>query len=221
MSTAESDRLRIENELFAAGAQVIAGVDEAGFGAWAGPVYAGAVAVRPGQVIAGAKDSKKLSPKARERLAAEIKDQVAAWAVGTASVEEINRLNILEATLLAMRRAIAALKVQPDQLLVDYRQLDVGIPCHSYIKGDDLCHCISCASIIAKTSRDALLVTYEELYPGYGFASHKGYGTAAHLTAIKERGILPVHRTSYKPFQKLLNNRAPVQISLDSFYSND
>ncbi len=217
----EIDRLAIENGLFSAGAKVVAGVDEAGVGAWAGPVYAGAVALRPGEVIKGARDSKKLTPKARELLAQEIKERATAWAIGVASVAEINELNILGATLLAMERAVLALKVKPDELLVDYRHLDLGIPCHSYVKGDDLSHAIACASIIAKTSRDALLLEYEERYPGYGFGAHKGYGTKAHIEAIRRLGPLPCHRTSYKPFKKLFASGQPVQISLDSLYSSD
>ena len=217
----ETDRLAIENGLFANGTNIVAGVDEAGVGAWAGPVYAGAVALRPGEVIIGAKDSKKLTPSAREALAEEIKNTASAWAIGTASVKEIAELNILGATLLAMKRAVLALKVKPEELLVDYRHLDLGIPCHSFVKGDDLCHAIACASIIAKTSRDALMLQYEKLYPGYGFAAHKGYGTADHIAAIRRLGVLPCHRTTYKPFKKLFQEHHPVQISLDSLYSSD
>ncbi len=179
---------------------IICGVDEAGRGPLAGPVSAAAVILDPDNPIPGLNDSKKLSEKQRDRLAPLIRERALAWAVAYASVEEIDRLNILQATLLAMQRAVQALAIQPQRVLVDGLYCpQTGIPSEAIVKGDSKVAAISAASILAKTDRDALMLQLDAQYPQYGFAVHKGYPTAAHLAALREHGISPVHRKSFKP----------------------
>jgi ribonuclease HII len=180
--------------------QLIAGIDEAGRGPLAGPVVAAAVILDPERPIPGLRDSKVLSAPRREALAAAIRAQALAWAVGEADVGEIDALNILEATLLAMRRACDGLAVAPDAALVDGNRAPLlRCPARAVVKGDRDVPAISAASILAKTTRDALLVELDRRWPVYGFAQHKGYGTACHLAALAAHGPCPAHRRSFAP----------------------
>lgn len=179
---------------------LIAGVDEVGRGPLAGPVIAGAVILNPDQPIRGLADSKKLSPKQRQRLAVEIQTQALAYALGRAEVDEIDRFNILQASLLAMQRAVLALTVLPTKVLVDGNRCPVlACPSEAIIKGDATVAAISAASIIAKVARDAELCALHDQYPHYGFGQHKGYPTAAHLDALVRYGPCPAHRRSFAP----------------------
>ena len=175
------------------------GVDEAGRGPLAGPVCAAAVILDPEKPIDGINDSKKLSEKKRELLFDVICQQATAYAVAYASVEEIEQYNILQATFLAMRRAVEALTVPPTTAVIDGNRVPPGwiIPVVTLVKGDALSESIGAASILAKVSRDRLMRQMDAQYPGYGFAVHKGYGTAAHMAAIRERGLCPIHRPSF------------------------
>lgn len=185
---------------------LVCGVDEAGRGPLCGAVVAAAVILDPAHPIAGLADSKKLSAVTRERLAVEIKAHALAWAVAEASVEEIDRLNILHATMLAMRRAVEALQIKPGDVLIDGNRVPPGllVPARAIIKGDALEPAISAASILAKTHRDAQLLEMDKRYPEYGFAGHKGYPTAAHLRALAQHGVTPEHRRSFGPVASLL-----------------
>ncbi len=183
----------------------LAGVDEVGRGPLAGDVVAAAVILDPQLPISGLRDSKKLSELRRTELAATIRENAAAWAIGRASVAEIDELNILQASLLAMHRAVAALNPQPSAVLVDGNRLPQWpYASEAVVKGDDRVPAIAAASILAKVQRDAELVELDEQYPGYGFAAHKGYPTAAHLQALRELGVTDAHRRSYAPVKKLL-----------------
>ena len=182
----------------------VAGVDEAGRGPWAGPVVAGAVVLPPDPAVAlalaGVRDSKQLSPRQRERLFAVIQEAAVSWAPGVVPSEEIDRLGIVPATRLAMRQAVDALGAHPQALLVDAVRLPaIPLPQHSLIHGDALCLSIAAASIVAKVTRDWLMVDMDSLYPGYGFARHKGYGTPRHALALRELGPCPIHRRSFAP----------------------
>ena len=183
----------------------VCGVDEAGRGPWAGPVSAGAVILNPDDLPAGIDDSKALTHARREALEIEIKARALAWGVGFASVEEIDQLNILHATGLAMCRAIEALAVPPAAALVDgnYR-FKLPCPIQTVVKGDSLSLSIAAASILAKTARDRLMVELDETYPGYGFARHKGYNAPIHAAALKALGPSPAHRRSWAPIRALL-----------------
>lgn len=182
---------------------LVCGVDEAGRGPLAGPVSAAAVILDPARPIPGLADSKKLSERQREVLAPVIRERALAWAVAWAGVEEIDRLNILQATLLAMQRAVQALPRQPHQVLVDGLHCpSTGIPSRAIVGGDSKVDAISAASILAKTARDELMRNLHGLYPQYGFDVHKGYPTAAHLSALRHHGISPVHRLSFKPVRQ-------------------
>jgi ribonuclease HII len=183
----------------------IAGVDEVGRGPLAGDVVAAAVILDPDRPIDGLRDSKKLTGKRREELAVQIREQAIAWAVTRASVAEIDELNILHASMLAMKRAVEALDPQPGYVLVDGNRLPVwSYAAEPVVKGDDRVPAIAAASILAKVQRDNELIALEETYPGYGFAKHKGYPTAAHLAALLELGVTPVHRRSFGPVRDLL-----------------
>ena len=185
--------------------RLICGVDEAGRGPLAGPVVAAAVILPPGTSLSGLNDSKKLSPRQRERLAAEIRATALAWAVAEASAAEIDAWNILRSTLRAMARAVAALPLTPDEVRVDGNQAPaLEVPVRTIIGGDALEPAIMAASILAKTHRDARLVALEARHPGYGFARHKGYGTAAHLAALARLGPCPEHRRSFAPVRAAL-----------------
>ena len=176
------------------------GIDEAGRGPLAGPVYAAAVILDPGKRIRGLRDSKVLLPERREVLAAEIRAKAIAWAVASADVHEIDAINILQATLLAMRRAVEALSVVPFEAIVDGNQCPrLACRVHAIPKGDRDVASISAASILAKTARDALMRELDAMYPSYGFAQNKGYGTPEHLTALDRWGPCPIHRRSFAP----------------------
>jgi ribonuclease HII len=186
----------------------VAGVDEAGRGPLAGPVVAAAVILDPDDPVPGLRDSKQLSPARRETLYVEITRKAIAWAVGRAGVEEIDRLNILQASLLAMRRAVLLLDPAPGRVLVDGTHCPrMDCPVEAIIGGDGTVAAISAASIIAKVTRDREMVELDRCYPGYGLAKHKGYPSREHLEALQRLGVTPLHRRSYAPVRKLLNTR--------------
>ncbi len=187
-------------------AMLICGVDEAGRGPLAGSVIAAAVILDPAKPIAGLADSKKLSASARERLAPQIRESALAWAIGEATAREIDQINILQATFLAMCRAVAGLAITPGHALIDGNRVPAGLPCsaEAIVKGDAKEPVISAASILAKTFRDAQLLELDQIYPQYGFARHMGYPTAAHLQALREHGPSPVHRRSFGPVAQTL-----------------
>lgn len=186
--------------------RLIAGVDEVGRGPLVGDVVTAAVILDPNNPIEGLRDSKKLSEKRREALYHEIREKALAWCVARASVAEIDQLNILHATMLAMQRAVAGLPVQPDFVRVDGNRCPDfgGIGAEALVKGDDKEPAISAASILAKVTRDQEMKALDQRHPQYGFANHKGYPTAAHLAALAEHGALPEHRTSFKPVRRAL-----------------
>jgi ribonuclease HII len=191
-----------------ASVRLLAGVDEVGRGPLAGDVVAAAVILDPDNPVSGLRDSKKLSEKRRQFIAGEIRSNALAWSVARASVAEIDELNILQASLLAMRRAVESLAVQPEYVLVDGNRLPVwSYPSESVVGGDDRVAEIAAASIIAKVQRDEELVALEQEYPGYGFASHKGYPTRKHLQALRELGVTPIHRRTFGPVRELLQAR--------------
>ncbi len=182
------------------------GVDEAGRGPLCGAVVAAAVILDPANPIDGLNDSKKLSEKTRLRLAETIRSQSLAWCIAQASEQEIDTLNILQATLLAMQRAVAGLSMTPKLVLIDGNRTPLlPMPCRAIVKGDATEPCISAASILAKTARDEQMYALDAQYPLYGFAKHKGYPTAAHLAALKQHGVLACYRKSYAPVAQILN----------------
>lgn len=202
---------------------LIAGIDEAGRGPLAGPVFAAAVILDPARPVSGLRDSKALSPQRREELAVHVRAQATAWAVASADVAEIDTLNILQATLLAMRRAFEALGVTPREALIDGNHCPrLACPTRAVIKGDRDVAVISAASILAKTARDALLVQLDARYPHYGFAQNKGYGTAAHLAALRRYGPCEIHRSTFAPVAQMILDlpmdpeRRPSGSTLDS-----
>jgi len=188
--------------------ELIAGIDEVGRGPLAGPVVAAAVILDPNNPIEGLKDSKKLSAKRREEMAEIIKTQAKCYAYGRAEPAEIDEINILQASLLAMQRAVANLPIKPHHALVDGIHCPI-LPCsvEAIIKGDSKISAISAASIIAKVLRDNEMIGFEEIYPGYGFAVHKGYPTKQHILALQQLGITPIHRRSFKPVSSQHTNR--------------
>jgi ribonuclease HII len=189
----------LERAFWGLGYRLVAGLDEAGRGPLAGEVVAAAVAVGPDTILPPVTDSKLLGDRRRRLLAKEIGQSAAGIGIGTASVEEIGRLNILGATCLAMSRALAALPSAPEFLLVDGNPMKaLPGPQLSLIKGDRLCRAIAAASILAKVHRDTMMETYDAVYPGYGFASHKGYGSESHLAALRRLGPCPIHRRSFR-----------------------
>ena len=184
---------------------LIAGVDEAGRGPLAGPVVAAAVILDPQKHIDGLADSKVLNERKRDSLFEAIKIDTLSWSVGVATVEEIDELNILQATLLAMQRAINGLAIQPDEVLIDGNCLPkLLMPAQAIVKGDSKVKAISAASIVAKVVRDKIMVDYHNLYPDYAFQFHKGYGTKQHLKEIDKFGFLPIHRKSFNPLRTIL-----------------
>jgi ribonuclease HII len=188
-------------------AQRLAGVDEVGRGPLAGPVVAAAVILDPQRPLEGLKDSKQLSERRREELDQQIRERALAWALGRAEVHEIDSINILQASLLAMQRAVAGLTVSPELVLVDGNRCPrLDYPSQAVIKGDALVPVISAASIIAKVARDREMVELDRRYPGYGLARHKGYPSKAHLSALQDLGVTPVHRRSYAPVRRLLED---------------
>ena len=185
------------------------GVDEAGRGPLAGPVYAAAVILDPARPVAGLADSKTLTPRQRETLALEVRLRAVAWAVASASVEEIDTLNILQASLLAMRRAVEQLAVTPQLVLVDgLHRPRLTIPVRAIVRGDATVAEIAAASILAKVARDREMLALHQLHPQYGFDRHKGYPTSAHLAALREHGVSIVHRRSFAPVRMLLGAAA-------------
>lgn len=184
---------------------LICGVDEAGRGPLAGAVYAAAVILHPNKPIIGLADSKKLSEKKRDFLALQIKEHALVWAIASSSVEEIDDINILQASLLAMKRAVEQLSIIPQKILVDGLHCPkVSMDSEAIVKGDSKVQAISAASILAKTARDFELKQLDQLYPQYNFAKHKGYPTADHMARLVQHGVSPVHRRSYAPVKKLL-----------------
>lgn len=197
--------MQIEASLFSIDDDVVCGVDEAGRGPLAGPVFAAAVILDSSRPIEGLRDSKKLSEARRESLALEIKANALAWAIASSSEAEIDSLNILHASMLAMRRAVEALNVKPTLALIDGNRCPVMlVRSEAIVQGDDKVPAISAASILAKTARDAALRVLHEQYPHYAFDRHKGYPTALHLERLKQHGVSPVHRRSYAPVRELL-----------------
>jgi ribonuclease HII len=204
-----SPDLSFELLLWEAGAIYLAGLDEAGRGAWAGPVSAAAVILPPdpglSTLLKGVRDSKQMTPRQRAAWSGEIRTAAVAWGVGFASQAEIDEVGILPATRLAMQRALAELKPQPQHLLLDAVRLPrLTLPQTVLIKGDQRSLSIAAASVLAKTARDALLVAWDDTYPGYGFARHKGYGTAIHQQALQIKGPCPLHRLSFAPIRELV-----------------
>jgi ribonuclease HII len=215
---AEGQRLRhllkYESELWGQGVVFIAGVDEAGVGPMAGPVVAGAVVLPRDYRLRELDDSKKLDETTRDQLAGQIKADAVAWAIGAAGVEEIDDLNIYHAGLLAMRRAVEGLETKPDFILVDARTIPgCAAPQRGIVRGDSLSASIAAASVIAKTTRDAMMVELDRQYPGYGLAAHKGYPTPQHFEALRRLGPTPIHRRRCRPVREALK-LDPIQESL-------
>ena len=188
---------RFENQSFAEGFQLIAGIDEVGRGPLAGPVVAAAVILKPGIQILGLDDSKKLSESKREQLFAEIEEKSLAIGIGQVENDRIDEINILNATKEAMLTAVRQLETPPDFLLIDAVALDTSIPQKSMVRGDELSNSIAAASIVAKVTRDRLMVEYGKLYPGYDFCSNKGYGTQKHYSGLEAGGLTPIHRRTF------------------------
>ena len=202
----------------------VCGVDEAGRGPLAGPVHAAAVILDPARPIRGLRDSKQLSSAERERLAYRIRERALSWAVAFASVEEIDRINILQASLLAMRRAVEALAMQPEHALIDGNCLPtLNVTCDAIVQGDARVAAISAASILAKTARDAVMHALHHELPQYGFDRHVGYGTPQHLAALALHGPSAIHRRTFAPVRVLLEARGPTIVSLlhETAWSDD
>jgi ribonuclease HII len=200
---------------------IVCGVDEAGRGPLAGPVFAAAVILDPRRPIEGLRDSKKLTAERRAELAPQIKEYALAWAIAECSHDEIDSINILQATMLAMKRAVEALQTVPTIALIDGNRSPVmAVRCVPIIEGDDKVHAISAASILAKTARDAALVLLHEQYPQYGFDQHKGYSTRLHMERLREHGACPVHRRSFAPVRlalagEIILETLPLDFGLD------
>lgn len=202
MKEKEEERLKhmleIEDSLYAKGYKLICGVDEAGRGPLCGPVVAAAVILKPDDIIEGVNDSKKISEKKREILYDVIMEKALAVGVGISDVDVIEKVNILNATKLAMKQAIENLSIIPEYVLIDGNQMiDIKIPGETVVSGDAKSESIAAASIIAKVTRDRMLINWDREYPEYGFAKHKGYGTKAHIEAISKYGLTPIHRPSF------------------------
>lgn len=197
--------LPLFDEDFTSGVTLFCGADEAGRGPIAGPVFAAAVILDPDHPVAGLKDSKKLTEFRRDELALEIRRHAKAWAIAQCTIEEIDELNILHASMLAMKRAIESLAIKPELALIDGNRCPkLSIAARAIVKGDDKVPAISAASILAKTARDAVMLDLHRLYPQYGFDRHKGYPTAFHLEQLSIHGVSPVHRKTYAPVRKIL-----------------
>lgn len=193
------------SKMFLTVAKYIAGVDEVGRGPLAGPVFAAAVILDEQRPISGLADSKLLRPERREELAQLIRERALCWALGRAEVEEIDRLNILQASLLAMQRAVSALSLMPELVMVDGNQLPkLNCKAQAIVRGDATVPAISAASIIAKVARDAEMAELDKIFPGYGFAQHKGYPTTLHLACLEKLGVCTIHRRSFAPVSRLL-----------------
>lgn len=197
----KTDLLYFESELWQDGCLSVAGIDEAGRGPLAGPVVAAAVIFPAGhKYIAGINDSKKLTSITREEMIAIIQEVASAIGIGIVHHQEIDEINILQATFKAMREAIAVLQIRPDFLLIDgNKKPGINVPQRCIVKGDSLSMSIAAASIVAKVTRDRMMLDYDRVYPQYGFARHKGYATARHIEAIRRFGLCPIHRRSFKP----------------------
>ena len=193
-------------DVFSSGRSLVCGADEAGRGPIAGPVFAAAVILDPDHPIDGLKDSKKLSENRRDELAQLIKEKAKAWSIAQCSVAEIDELNILWASMLAMKRAIERLSIKPELALIDGNRCpkELSVRARAIVKGDDRIPVISAASILAKTARDAIMMELHSQYPEYGFDRHKGYPTAFHLAQLEKFGVSPVHRKTYAPVRKIL-----------------
>lgn len=188
-----------ERELQARGFHAVAGVDEVGRGALFGPVVAAAVILSPDRPVRGLNDSKLLEPERREVLAVRIRERAVAWAVAAVDAATIDSVNIYHASRMAMRLAVARLSPAPDFVLTDAVPLEISFPQRALIKGDARCHAIAAASIVAKVYRDACMQRWDEVFPEYGLAEHKGYATPEHRRAIRKHGLTPLHRLSYEP----------------------
>jgi ribonuclease HII len=186
--------------------QFVAGVDEVGRGPLAGPVVAAAVILDPLNPVEGLMDSKKITEKKREILAEEIKEKALSWSISRVDVDEIDRINILQASLQAMSMAVSDLEQQPDYVMIDGNRIpkDITIRSEAVVKGDDRVACISAASIIAKVARDNEMIEMDTVYPGYGLAKHKGYPTKVHIEALKKLGVTKIHRKTFGPVKKVL-----------------
>jgi len=189
----------LEQELRSRGFELVAGVDEVGRGALFGPVFAAAVILSPERPVRGLNDSKMLEPERREVLADRIRERAVAWAVAAVDAATIDRVNIYQASRMAMRMAVMRLDPRPDFVLIDAVPLDLPMPQRSLISGDARCHAIAAASIVAKVHRDACMRVWDTVFPAYGLASHKGYSTPEHLRAIRTNGLTPLHRLSFEP----------------------
>jgi ribonuclease HII len=189
----------LERELQARGFSAVAGVDEVGRGSLFGPVVAAAVVLSPERTIRGLNDSKQIEPEMRETLSERIRERAVCWAIAAVDAATIDSINIYQASRLAMRLAVSRLSPEPDFLLTDAVPIELPLPQRALIKGDERCHAIAAASIIAKVYRDACMRVWDEVFPGYGLASHKGYSTPEHCRAIKQFGPTPLHRLSFEP----------------------
>jgi ribonuclease HII len=192
----------LERELRARGFRAVAGVDEVGRGCLFGPVVAAAVILSPDRPVRGLNDSKQLEPERREVLAERIRERAVAWAIAAVDAATIDSINIYQASRLAMRLAVTRLSPGPDFLLVDAVSIDLNLPQRPLIKGDERCHAIAAASIIAKVHRDACMCVWDKVFPQYGLASHKGYASPEHRKAIQEFGVTPLHRLSFLPVRE-------------------
>ena len=197
-----------ERELCARGFRSVAGVDEVGRGALFGPVVAAAVILSADRPVRGLNDSKQLEPNRREVLAGRIRERAVSWAIAAVDAATIDHINIYQASRVAMRQAVARLKPPPDFVLIDAVPIDVIVPQRSLIKGDARCHCIAAASILAKVYRDQVMRVWDEVFPQYGLAAHKGYSTPEHLQAIEDLGPTPLHRLSFEPVRA--HSRFPI-----------
>ncbi len=207
--TTGKDLLKFERDAWDRGVELVAGVDEAGRGPLAGPVVAAAVIFKPGEVPDGIRDSKELSPKRREELFSQICEKAAATGLGIVSEKVIDRINILRGTHQAMRRAIASLNLRPGISLIDGMSVPGGDWLQEpIVNGDKVSVSIAAASIIAKVTRDRIMLEQDRVYPQYGFASHKGYGTRAHMAALKKYGPCKIHRFSFRPVREAVSNRS-------------
>src|SRR3984885_1739971 len=209
----------LEGELRARGFRAVAGVDEVGRGCLFGPVVAGAVILSPDRPVRGLNDSKLLEPERREVLAERIRERAVAWAVAAVDSATIDAINIYQASRLAMRKAIEQLRPAPDFLLIAAVPIDLAVPQRSLIKGDARCHAIAAASIIAKVYRDACMRVWDEVFPAYGLASHKGYSTPEHCLAIERYGISPLHRLSFEPVRARSLFPVDYDLQMDLFHT--
>jgi ribonuclease HII len=207
----------LERELRARGFHYVAGIDEAGRGSLFGPVFAAAVILDPDKPIRGLNDSKQLAADRREVLAGRIRERAAAWSVAAVDAATIDAVNIYQASRMAMRIAVGNLNPAPDFLLTDAMPLELDIPQRPLIKGDARCHAIAAASILAKTARDACMRAWHEIFPDYGLAGHKGYGTADHARALERLGPTPLHRLSFEPVRAVCKFPLETHAQLDLF----